>query len=75
MLVAAAADAGLDADKAREVLTSGAYTEDVRNDERLWQSRGINAVPAVIINDRYLISGGQPPEAFERAIRSIVAES
>jgi len=74
VLVAAAADAGLDPDKAREVLTSGAYAEDVRNDERLWQSRGINAVPAVIINDRYLISGGQPPEAFERAIRNIAAE-
>jgi predicted DsbA family dithiol-disulfide isomerase len=75
VLVAAATDAGLDADKAREVLTSNAYAEDVRTDEELWRSRGINAVPAVIINDRYLISGGQPPEAFERAIRSIAAES
>ena len=36
---------------------------------------GINAVPAVIINDKYLISGGQPAAAFERALRSIAAEA
>jgi predicted DsbA family dithiol-disulfide isomerase len=32
-------------------------------------------VPAVIINGKYIISGGQPPETFERALRSIAAES
>jgi len=36
---------------------------------------GITAVPAVVINDRYLISGGQPAAAFERAIRTIAAEA
>jgi predicted DsbA family dithiol-disulfide isomerase len=46
----------------------------VRHAEQLWQSRGIHAVPAVVINDRYLISGGQPPEAFEQALRNIAAE-
>ena len=42
---------------------------------RLWQSRGIGAVPAVVIDGKYLISGGQPPEAFEKALRSIAAEA
>ena len=74
VLVDAAAQAGLDATVAREVLSSGAYAAEVREAERLWQSRGISSVPAVVINDRYLISGGQPPEAFEKAIRSIAAE-
>jgi predicted DsbA family dithiol-disulfide isomerase len=32
-------------------------------------------VPAVVVNERYLISGGQPPEAFEQALRGIVAEA
>ena len=36
---------------------------------------GINSVPAIVIDGRYLISGGQPPEAFERALRQIVAEA
>ena len=34
----------------------------------------LNAVPAIVINDRYLISGGQPPDAFEQALRGIAAE-
>ena len=37
--------------------------------------RGIDAVPAVVINGRYLISGGQPPEAFEQALRQIAAQA
>ena len=48
---------------------------DVRDAENVWRAKGINAVPAVIINGRYLISGGQPPELFEQAIRKVVAES
>ncbi|MEI9850742.1 MAG: DsbA family oxidoreductase [Sphingomonas sp.] len=75
VLVAAAAKAGLDPEAARAVLSSDRYAGDVREAERLWQSRGINAVPAVVINDRYLISGGQPPEAFEQALRGIAAET
>lgn len=74
VLVAAAVEAGLDGETAREVLVSGRYAEDVREAEELWRSRGINSVPAVIINDRYLISGGQPPEIFEQALRNIAAE-
>jgi len=32
-------------------------------------------VPAIVINDRHLISGGQPPEVFEQALRQIAAEA
>jgi predicted DsbA family dithiol-disulfide isomerase len=73
VLVTAADKAGLDPVRAREILASGQYAQDVRAAEQLWQSRGISAVPAVVINDRYLISGGQPPEAFENALREIAA--
>jgi len=75
VLVAAAERAGLDGDAAREVLSSGRYTQEVRDAERLWQSRGINSVPAIVIEGRYLISGGQPPEAFEQALRKIAADA
>jgi predicted DsbA family dithiol-disulfide isomerase len=75
VLVAKAKAAGLDPDAAREVLSSGRYAQEVRDAENLWRQRGVNAVPAVIVNERYLISGGQPPEAFEQALRSIAAES
>jgi predicted DsbA family dithiol-disulfide isomerase len=75
VLVAAAEKAGLNGAAAREVLATGQYAEEVRRTEQLWQSRGISAVPAIVIDDRYLISGGQPPEAFEQALRKIAAEA
>jgi len=31
-------------------------------------------VPSIIVNQRHLIQGGQPPEVFERALRQIAAE-
>lgn len=71
-LLEAVKAAGLDMEKAREVLTSGAYVEDVRRDEDLWRSRGISAVPSVIFNGRWMIQGGQPPRVFEQAIRQII---
>jgi predicted DsbA family dithiol-disulfide isomerase len=75
VLAEAAEKAGLDGAAAAEILATGRYADEVRDAEKLWQSRGITAVPAAVINDRYLISGGQPPEAFEKALRSIAAES
>jgi predicted DsbA family dithiol-disulfide isomerase len=71
VLVAAAIKAGLDGDEAAEVLASGRYAADVRDAVELWQSRGINSVPSIIINDKHLISGGQPVEVFERMLRQI----
>ena len=75
VLVAAAGFAGLDPVEAREVLESGAYASEVRERENFYTSAGIRSVPAVIINDKHLISGGQPVEVFENALRQIAAES
>ena len=73
-LAAAAEAAGLDGAEAREVLASDRYADQVRAEEMLWRQRGINSVPAVVIDDRYLISGGQPPEEFARQLRGISAK-
>ena len=73
VLADAAGRAGLDVDAAREVLSSGRYAAEVRADEQRWREADIHAVPAVIINDRFMISGGQPADAFERALRKIAA--
>lgn len=74
VLVDAAAAAGLDGGAARTMLASDRYADAVRADEENWRRQGISAVPAVIINERYLISGGQPPAVFEKALRRIAAE-
>lgn len=74
VLVAAIGRAGLDTDEARAILSSDHYATEVREAERLWQGRGIQSVPAIVIDNRYLISGGQPPETFEQALHQIAAE-
>jgi predicted DsbA family dithiol-disulfide isomerase len=71
VLTAAARDAGLDADAAGEVLASGRYADEVRGEQALWRSRGINAVPAVVVEGKWLISGGQPAGVFEEALRGM----
>ena len=68
VLIRLAADTGLDADEARRMLENGEYADEVRALERRYQQSGIRSVPATIVDDRYLISGGQPPGAFERAL-------
>lgn len=74
VLVEAARSAGLDTDRAREVLESGRYADDVRAEEQEYMAMGIQSVPAIIFNRKYLVSGGQPVEVFEQAIRQILAE-
>jgi predicted DsbA family dithiol-disulfide isomerase len=71
VLVDAAVKAGLDGERARQVLASDEYAKDVRDRERFYTDRGIHAVPAVIINDRHLIQGGQPVEVFEQVLRRL----
>ncbi|MES2191076.1 MAG: DsbA family oxidoreductase [Pseudomonadota bacterium] len=75
VLARVAGEVGLDVARAREILASDEYALDVRKREQFYQQLGINSVPAVIINDRHLISGGQPAEVFEQALRQIAAEA
>ena len=74
VLTQAAEAIGFDRAEAAEVLASGRYAREVRDAENLWHSRGISSVPAVVINDQYLISGGQPAEVFASALRQISAQ-
>lgn len=67
-------EAGLDEARARAVLESGEYADAVREREAFYQERGIHSVPAVIVDGRHLIQGGQPVEVFEQALRRIAAQ-
>jgi len=66
---------GLDLQRAREILAGDAYAAEVREREQFWQRAGIHSVPSVVVNQRHLIQGGQPPEVFEQALRQIAAEA
>ncbi len=74
VLAEVAGTVGLDAAETRRVLDEGRYAEEVREQERFYQAQGVRAVPSVIVNDRYLIQGGQPPEVFAQSLRRIAAE-
>ena len=71
VLLAAVTQAGLPVGQARAILQSKENETEVRALEDFYRRAGIHAVPAVIINDHHLISGGQPVEVFERALREI----
>jgi predicted DsbA family dithiol-disulfide isomerase len=75
VLLELAAQVGLPVDRAREVLERGELAEEVRQAERFWQELGIHSVPAVIIDRKHLISGGQPNAVFEQALRQIAGEA
>jgi predicted DsbA family dithiol-disulfide isomerase len=75
VLVRLAAEVGLDAVRAGEILSSNIYADEVRKQQRFYLEHGVNAVPAVIVNDRHLIQGGQPAKVFEQALRQIAAEN
>ena len=69
VLLAAAADAGLDRLAAGDVLGSGAHADEVRVTVRRWQRLGIDGVPALVIDGKQLIQGAQPVEVYEQALR------
>jgi predicted DsbA family dithiol-disulfide isomerase len=73
VLLAAVAQAGLDVARASQILASDEFTAEVRAAQAFYGRQGIHSVPAVIINDRHLISGGQPAAVFEQALRQIAA--
>ena len=75
VLVRVAAGVGLDAQEARTLLASDRFAAEVREREQFYLQNGIHSVPAIIINERHLIHGGQPVEVFEQALRQIAAQN
>ena len=71
LLIRLAGEVGLDQARAAEILAGDQFAAEVRAAEEAYQGNGIHAVPAIIINDRHLLQGGQPVETFELALRQI----
>jgi predicted DsbA family dithiol-disulfide isomerase len=75
VLLRVVGEVGLDQGEAAGILETDAYADAVHEREQFFQRAGIHSVPAIIINERHLISGGQPPEVFERALRELAAKA
>lgn len=66
-----AMEVGLDPKEVDEVLAGEAFAADVRRDEEDARKLGIRGVPFFIIDGKLALSGAQPVEAFERALRQV----
>jgi predicted DsbA family dithiol-disulfide isomerase len=73
-LIQTAARAGLPPDDARKILGTGQFVNEVRAEEKKYLEMGIVSVPTFIINDKYLITGGQPVDAFVDTLQKIIDE-
>jgi predicted DsbA family dithiol-disulfide isomerase len=74
VLVEAAESVGLDGAEARAVLDAGDYANEVRAEEEQYQAMGIHSVPSIIFNNRYLLTGAQPADVFEKTMQQVLAE-
>jgi predicted DsbA family dithiol-disulfide isomerase len=74
VLLGCVREVGLDEARAGAILASDEFAQAVKEREGFYTSVGIHSVPAVIVNDRHLISGGQPAAVFEQALRQIASE-
>jgi predicted DsbA family dithiol-disulfide isomerase len=74
VLLECAEKAELDIIEAAQILNSDAYSADVRGAESEWLSKGVHAVPTIVINDRYEIVGARPVDMIEKALRSVIEQ-
>nr|WP_236995670.1 DsbA family protein [Halomonas populi] len=70
-----AIEVGLDGDTAEAIVRSDQYANDARAAEQRFMEAGVNAVPGIILDGRYLISGAQPPEVLVDALCQLAEEN
>ncbi|MFC4216717.1 DsbA family protein [Pseudophaeobacter arcticus] len=66
-----AAEIGLDRDQALAVLQDQRFAAPVREVQNFWRSQDINGVPAVIFDQKHLVSGAQGIENFTHILKQL----
>ena len=74
-LLEAVGRTGLDPQRAQEVLNEDEFSNEVRDEEKIYTNLGIHSVPSIILNDQYLLQGAQPPESFIQAFESLINQT
>ncbi|RTL45478.1 MAG: DsbA family oxidoreductase [Burkholderiales bacterium] len=65
---------GLPEADTRELLASRRYDAEVSAAEDEVHRQGIHAVPAIVVDQRHLIQGGQSVEVFEQLLRQVMTQ-
>ncbi len=71
VLADVAAEVGLERAEALLVLEDQRFASDVRDAEQYWQDQGIRGVPAIVFNNRHLVSGAQGVENYTRILEQL----
>ena len=66
-----AAGAGMDRAVVTRLLASDADLDTVKAREAHARSRGVSAVPTFLIDNKYVVSGAQPPDMWGKAIAEL----
>jgi predicted DsbA family dithiol-disulfide isomerase len=64
VLVDIAAEAGFDREEATALLADQRFADAVRNEEQFWVQQGISGVPAMVFQQKHLVTGAQGVENY-----------
>jgi predicted DsbA family dithiol-disulfide isomerase len=74
VLASSTGNVGLDSIEALAILEDGRFAKDIRLEQKYWTDRGITGVPAIIINQRHLVTGAQGVENYISILEQLVEE-
>ncbi len=75
VLLSLAEQVGLSRSECAQVLADESWATAVANTEQQWLQAGIHAVPAIIIEQRHIVSGAQTTESLLKLLREILSKS
>lgn len=73
-LISLVSELGLDSEKAKQILKTSDYNEEVYNQIQEARQIGVSGVPFFVLNRKYGISGAQQKEYFKQALEQIWKE-
>lgn len=71
VLAAIAGEAGFDAAEGGAVLADGRYAAVVRAREKHWREQGVQAVPALVFDERAVLTGAQDAALYARILTRV----
>ncbi|MDE6716245.1 MAG: DsbA family oxidoreductase [Muribaculaceae bacterium] len=74
VLIAKAAEAGMDKEEVKQMLKSDKYYDDVRFDEREAAMRGVHGVPYIVFNGHFAVPGAMSIDGFKSALQREMAK-
>ncbi len=65
---------GLDTTHFAESLANARYAQEVKDDIQMAQQYGLDAVPALVFEDKYVVMGAQPYDVLKRVVERVLSE-